>query len=432
MRFVRRWLFGVVVLLACAVAFGPVGAAKAARNASIVMDMRTGKVIYSRNADRRQHPASLTKLMTLYLTFEAIRNGQLRLDQKLRVSRKAARQPPSKLGLRAGQRVTVRHLIRAAAIKSANDAAMVLAEGIAGSEAAFGRLMTQKARAIGMARTTFKNPHGLTRPGHLSTARDMALLGRRLYFDFPSYYNVFGRKKANAAGRTVYTTNRLLRSYAGAEGMKTGYTSAAGYNLIAAAKRGQRRVLAVVLGGTSSGTRNREMRRLLDMGFRKTPKHAREVPPALPGIQVADAPLPPARPGTRATGLAALQTALSSQAVAATAPVRTTDTGTRIAPKRADLPKRRPGARQKFAEGNWTVQLGAFRSEALARASITSAKLAKIPLLASGRPMVETAKARSGKRIYKARVTGLNPATAKAACAQVQKTGHDCLALAPK
>ncbi|MDT8345754.1 MAG: D-alanyl-D-alanine carboxypeptidase family protein, partial [Thermohalobaculum sp.] len=220
------------------------------------MDMRDGRVLHAENADRPQHPASLTKMMTLYLTFEAVEQGQVDLDQSVRVSRNASRQPPSKLYLKEGSRVTIRSLIRAAAIKSANDAAMVLAETIGGSQAGFARLMTDKARALGMTSTTFKNPHGLTAQGHVSTARDMALLARHLYFDFPQYYNVFSKRSDIANGKRVWTTNRLLSSYSGAEGMKTGYTSAAGYNLVGVAARGSERVIAVVLGGRNSRWRN--------------------------------------------------------------------------------------------------------------------------------------------------------------------------------
>ncbi|MEM8597483.1 MAG: D-alanyl-D-alanine carboxypeptidase family protein, partial [Pseudomonadota bacterium] len=213
--------------------------AVAAPYAGIVMDMRSGAIYYAHDIDRRQHPASLTKMMTLYLTFEALQRGQIKLDQRVRVSRHAARQPASKLYLRAGSRVRIRDLIRATAIKSANDAAMVLAEAIGGSQKNFGRMMTQKARALGMKNSTFKNPHGLTQSGHLSTARDMAVLARHLFYDFPQYYNVFGRKTHMAAGKRIRTTNRLLSSYRGAEGMKTGYTRAAGYNLVSVAARGQ-------------------------------------------------------------------------------------------------------------------------------------------------------------------------------------------------
>ena len=314
--------FGVVVAaLAIFASAVSGGSAWAAQQAAIVMDMRNGAVLYADGADRRQHPASLTKMMTLYLTFEAVRDGTLGLDQKLRVSKHAARQPASKLYLKAGQRVPVRDLIRATAIKSANDAAMVLAEGIAGSQRAFGDLMTRRARDLGMANSTFRNPHGLTESGHLTTARDMAILARHLYFDFPQFYNIFGRTSDYAAGKRIWTTNRLLKSYRGADGLKTGYTRAAGYNLAATAQRGDRRVVAILLGGHSSAQRNREVARLLDLGFGKAPESVRRVRPQSPGpALVAEAPLPEARPAVAASGFAALAEALAPAAEAAIPP----------------------------------------------------------------------------------------------------------------
>jgi len=432
----------IVVVLASAA-----GGAAAAPYAAIMMDMRTGAVVEERNADNRQQPASLTKMMTLYLTFEAVRNGQIGLDQKVRVSRNAARQPASKLYLKAGQRVSIRHLIRAAAIKSANDAAMVLAEAIGGSEHAFARLMTEKARALGMTRTTFRNPHGLTAPGHLSTARDMARLARALYFDFPEYYNVFGRRQAHAAGKRVLSTNRLLGTYRGAEGMKTGYTRAAGYNLVATAKRGPRRVVAVIMGGKSSRWRNARMARLLDEAFAKTPLHAAEIPPRRGPVRIATAPLPPDRPTTRATGLGAFGDAFASTAEAAIP-----DPATDRAPLYGERPRPRPGARAiaarppaRGAVGSaastvplpelrpgWAVQVGAFHEQERAVAHLNAIALADLPMLARGSSHISAERTRSGKPIYKVRFIGLDRDDARAACDRVRREGRDCLAIAPR
>ncbi len=250
-------------------------AAYAAPYAAYVIDARSGKVLHQENADTKLHPASLTKMMTLYLVFAEVRAGRMKLDQKITVSRKAAAQPPSKLGLKAGQQIALRYLIRATAVKSANDASMVLAEAISGSQAAFAKRMTQTARAMGMSRTTFKNPHGLTQSGHVSTARDMAILGRRMFYDFPEYYNLFSRRSTNAQVKTVYNTNRrLLAAYEGADGIKTGYTRAAGYNLVASARRGQERVIVSLFGGRTSASRNQKVAELMDLGFRKAPTFA--------------------------------------------------------------------------------------------------------------------------------------------------------------
>jgi len=246
--------------------------AVAAPYAAMVMDARSGEVLHSRNADTRLHPASLTKMMTLYIAFEAVEHGEISLDTKVKISRHAASEPPSKLGLRAGQEIALRYLIRAAAVKSANDAATAIGEALEGSEAAFARRMNRTAKALGMTRTTFKNMHGLTESGHLSTARDMTILGRHMLYDYPEYYNLFSRRSTDAGLRTVSNTNRrLLSAYKGADGIKTGYTRAAGFNLVASAERGSERIIATVFGGRSTATRNKRVAELLDMGFSRAP-----------------------------------------------------------------------------------------------------------------------------------------------------------------
>ncbi|MCB1312304.1 MAG: D-alanyl-D-alanine carboxypeptidase, partial [Sedimentitalea sp.] len=217
----------------------------AAPYAAYVIDARTGEVLHSQNADARLHPASLTKMMTLYIAFEAVENGEISLDTKVKISSHAASEPPSKLGLRAGQTIALRYLIRAAAVKSANDAATAIGEAISGSESAFAKRMTRTARSLGMNNTTFKNANGLTADGHLSSAHDMTILGRHLLYDFPQYYNLFSRTSADAGIKTVPNTNRrLLADYRGADGIKTGYTRAAGFNLVASAERGNERIIA--------------------------------------------------------------------------------------------------------------------------------------------------------------------------------------------
>lgn len=261
--------------------------AAAAPFAAYVMDARTGQPIYRQNSDTRLHPASLTKMMTLYMAFNAIESGRVRLDSKFTVSSKAANEPPSKLGLRAGQQIELRYLIRAAAIKSANDAATTIGEGLAGSEEAFAQQMTQMARAIGMTNSQFRNAHGLTRDGHYSTAHDMSVLGRHLFYDFPQYYNLFSRRSADAGIAQVASTNRrFLDAYNGADGIKTGYTRAAGFNLTASAQRGNKRLIASVFGGTSTAHRNQVMAELLDSSFTRIPDRVREVRPQPPRLLV--------------------------------------------------------------------------------------------------------------------------------------------------
>lgn len=269
-------LCGMVVFTALA-ALHP---ALAAPYAAYVMDARTGETLYSQNAETRLHPASLTKMMTLYITFQEIERGRISLDTMVTVSKNAAGQPPSRLGLKPGQKIAVRYLIRAAAVKSANDAASALGDFIGGNEAKFATRMTKTARALGMKNTTFKNANGLTAPGHLSTAHDMSILGRRLFYDFPQYYNIFSRRSVDAGLAQVASTNRrFLDAYKGADGIKTGYTVAAGFNLVASAERGNKRVIATVFGGSSTAQRNQKVSELLDLGFGKAPERARINPP---------------------------------------------------------------------------------------------------------------------------------------------------------
>ncbi|MCV2871824.1 serine hydrolase [Defluviimonas sp. WL0050] len=272
----------IAVAFALVCVFAPV-LAIAAPYADFVIDARTGEVLHQDNADTRLHPASLTKMMTLYIAFEAIERGEITLDSKVTISKHAASQPPSKLGLRPGQTIALRYLIRAAAIKSANDAATAIGEAIEGSEPAFAKRMNRTAKALGMTRTTFVNANGLTAKGHLSTARDMTTLGRHVFYDFPQYYNLFSRTTADAGvARVAHTNRRFLAAYKGADGIKTGYTAAAGFNLTASAQRGNKRIIATVFGGKSTATRNARVAELMDLGFGKAPNRVAVQKPARP------------------------------------------------------------------------------------------------------------------------------------------------------
>jgi len=279
-QYVQFWLF--LAVIGCATALAPV-VSLAAPYAAMVVDARSGKVLHSRNADTQLHPASLTKMMTLYIAFEAIKHGEISLDSVVTITSKASAEPPSKLGLRTGQRIKLRYLIRAAAVKSANDAATAIGIAISGSEAAFARRMNRTAKALGMTRTHFKNANGLTESGHLSTARDMTTLGRHLFYDHPDYYNLFSRRTADAGMKTVNNTNtRFLNAYRGADGIKTGYTRAAGFNLVASAERGSERIITTVFGGRSTASRNAQVAELMDLGFRRAPTRAAVRRPAIP------------------------------------------------------------------------------------------------------------------------------------------------------
>ena len=239
------------------------------------MEYQSGKIRHAVNAETRNFPASLTKLMTLYLLFEAVDNGKLTLNSKLKISRRSARQPASKLGLVPGQRISVKNAINALIIKSANDVATVVAENLGGTERSFALLMTNKARKIGMSRTTFRNASGLSHRGQKSTARDMATLALKMIKTFPQYYHLFGKRTFVYNGRRYITHNKVLRSFQGAEGMKTGYIRASGYNLITTAQRNGQRLVGVIFGGNTARSRDRQMKKLLNREFSKIAKKKR-------------------------------------------------------------------------------------------------------------------------------------------------------------
>ncbi len=239
----------------------------------IVADARDGKIISSYNSKQIIHPASLTKMMTLYLTFDAIRVGRLKLDQKTVISKNAASEPPSKFWYKPGQRVSIRYLIRASAIRSANDAATALGEAISGSEKKFINDMNKTAKKMGMNSTRFKNAHGLTEMGHYSTAKDMLILARRLMLDFPEYFNIFSRLETSASGKIIRNTNyKFLKQYKGASGIKTGYTNASGHNLAASARQGDKQLIAIIIGTSSSTKRAKKVIELFDNAFKVIPK----------------------------------------------------------------------------------------------------------------------------------------------------------------
>jgi D-alanyl-D-alanine carboxypeptidase len=422
-------------------------AAYAAPYAAMVIDARTGEVLHATNADTRLHPASLTKMMTLYVTFEAIKNGEIGLDTVVTVSNKAAAEPPSKLGLRAGQKIRLRYLIRAAAVKSANDAATAIAEAVAGSEAAFARRMNKTAKALGMTRTTFKNAHGLTEDGHLSTARDMTTLGRHLFYDYNQYYNLFSRRSVDADGKEVRNTNRkFLDAYRGADGIKTGYTQAAGFNLVASAERGDVRVIATVFGGRSTTTRNEKVAELLDLGFKRSPTQVAERPPSLPQyeqpkpkkIRVAAAVVTSPRPQHRPEGLggapidgmvvaevsADLVEDPVEDLVETQVEVTAVDTSIRPEP-RSDEP--RVVTRVSSSGGhNWGIHLGSFGSRSDAEKLLLQTALQDLGTLDGALRKVV---ARGGQ--YQANFVGLTEEHAKRACDRLRARRQDCLPMAP-
>ncbi len=235
--------------------------------AAVTVDARTGKLLFASGADNIRHPASLTKIMTLYIIFQELERGRLTLNSPIKFSARAAGMAPSKLGVRAGGTITVETAIRALVVKSANDVAAAVAENISGSEKAFAQRMTRTARELGMSKTTFLNASGLPNPKQITTARDMATLGLRVMRDFPQYYSYFRTQSFVFAGRTIRGHNRLLGSYEGTDGIKTGYINASGFNLVSSVRRGEKRLVGVVMGGRSGASRDAYMKSMLTKYF---------------------------------------------------------------------------------------------------------------------------------------------------------------------
>ncbi|WP_245557310.1 D-alanyl-D-alanine carboxypeptidase [Kaistia granuli] len=317
--------------------------ASAAPSSSIVVDAKTGKVLYSKEPDALRRPASLTKMMTLYVLFGELEAGRMSLSTRMKVSQFASRQSPTKLGLKPGSTVAVRDAMLGLITRSANDAAVVIAEHISGSEAAFAKRMTQQARSIGMSRTTFRNASGLPNNQQWSTARDMATLGRALQERYPRYYKYFATKSFVYNGREIRGHNRLLGRVQGVDGIKTGYTNASGFNLVSSVKRNNRALVATVIGGASGAARDKQMANLLEKylpvayaGPAKGSVFARnqKAPVIDDEIEVAEAaPAPAPVPAARPQRAAAAQS-VASLIEAAPAPV----------PARAPAPQPAPVA----------------------------------------------------------------------------------------
>ena len=263
----RGRLAGTAVLILCLVAGGAAKARADSREAALVVDANSGRVLHASNADARRYPASLTKLMTLYLVFEQMEAGRLKETTPIAISSQAASVPPSKLDLDPGESIQLGAAIRALVTKSANDVAVAIAEHISGSEAAFARAMTAKARQLGMRATVFRNAHGLPDPEQVTTARDIVTLSLALYDHFPRHARIFATRQFNYAGASYRNHNTMLGSFEGMEGIKTGYTRASGFNLASSVRRDGRHVVAVVMGGRTAAARNAEMRKLLTRGL---------------------------------------------------------------------------------------------------------------------------------------------------------------------
>ena len=241
-----------------------------AKYASFIINENTKRIYHNANADTRNYPASLTKIMTLYLVFDALKSKKISMNSKFKVSKRATRQPPSKLNLSAGSNITVKNAILALVTKSANDVATVIAENLGKSERNFARLMTRKAKKLGMTRTTFRNASGLPNRGQLSTARDMATLGIAIRKNHPKFFKLFKTKSFIYKGVKYTNHNNLLGSYSGTDGIKTGYTNASGFNLVASVERNGQRIIGVVFGGKKARSRDKHMVTLLNKYFKTT------------------------------------------------------------------------------------------------------------------------------------------------------------------
>ncbi len=328
-----RWLAqrvaAAIALTLTVSALGPAEAAEP-RSASLVIDANTGAVLHNKSGDETVYPASLTKMMTLYMTFELIELGRLNYASKIRMTEEGAAAAPSKLDLEPGEELTVLDAIKALVTKSANDVAIALAQNIGGTEANFARLMTRKARELGMPNTTFRNASGLPDPGQTTTARDMVTLGLRLQDDFPRHYRLFSTRTFSFNGKTYRNHNTLLARYKGTDGIKTGYTRASGFNLVSSVRRDGKHVVAAVFGGDSARERNTKMQSLLSSGLAKASRQVTRKP-----ALVARAPQPARAKPQRQVAEAAPPTEPPPTSPASPRSVRERDTAIAVAKVRA-------------------------------------------------------------------------------------------------
>jgi D-alanyl-D-alanine carboxypeptidase len=410
---------------------GAAAAPALAKYASIVVDAESGLVLHETNADTRNYPASLTKMMTLYLLFEALQQGDLSLSDKLTVSARAAKQQPSKLGLKTGATLTVDNAIRALVTKSANDVAVVVAEAIGGTEWSFAKLMTSKAKALGMSRTNFHNASGLPDSRQLSTARDMATLSLALIEDFPQYYHYFSLGSFTYKGKTYANHNKLLTAYNGVDGIKTGYTKASGYNIAVAAVRDDRRLVAVVFGGKTAGVRNRHASDLLDQAFATVEEldlpdppaviEAKATPAAPPEKPIASVSLPVTLPEQGSGGSDVAAVALPPPAPPIPAPAL---------PDNSQVATLGTVANDASPLGLWAIQVGAFSRYANAeKAAVAAGGQARQPLAGAAIQVMEV---RSDQGLlYRARLGNLSEDDAREACRLLTKQNTACLVIQP-
>ena len=416
----------VVAVLALVMVVWPMGSADASRKAhshgggrqpltSIVIDAETGTVVSESNADLQHYPASLTKMMTLYLIFEALDKGRIQLDMRLPVSEHAANQSPTKLGLVAGDSIAVRDVVLGLVTRSANDAAVVAAEWLGGSEEIFAERMTAKAHALGMSRTVFHNASGLPDTDQITTARDLSKLARALYRDFPGMYPFFATREFIFRGQVIANHNHLMDHFDGMDGIKTGYIRTSGFNLAASAVRNGRRLIGVVMGGDSAHSRDLKMAELLNAGFSRSG-------PDTGGTLTASASPPEAQSFSAGAGAFESQSfgARAKRVLRHLSPIGTAEA--------APVPK---VARASEAEtGRWSIQVGAFAQQGAAEKAARGA-LAALPSAKGHAASVVPPGASDKDRYYRARIQSFSEKDAERACHLLHKKHRDCSLIAP-
>lgn len=365
--------------------------------ADIVIDADSGQVFHAAAADTRNYPASLTKMMTLYLLFDALDRGKVGLDQSFTVSAHAAAQAPSRLGLAAGDTITVRDIIPIIVTKSANDMAVAVAENLAGSESRFAQMMTAQAHKLGMSQTTFRNASGLPIAGQMTTARDMARLAQALIHDHARYYPYFKTQSYTYNGIEMANHNHLMARYPGMDGLKTGYIAASGFNLVGSAVRGGRRLIAVVMGGETAVARDDRMAELLDTVFDDDPPPLALAPVLQPG-----APRAPSQKARRPAPAPESSAPLPSVAAPASTSISVT----------------------------WSIQIGAYAARSAGEQAIATIRQSLGDGYAQAVPVLLPV-GTSGGTLFRARLTGLDEAAARAACAHLSHLGRSCLPIPP-
>ena len=409
------WLF-MVAFIALAGVSVP---AHAAKYAAIVIEEDSGRVLFARNADKLRYPASLTKIMTLYLLFEDISAGRLTLKSRIPVSKVAAGRSPSKLYLKPGQSISAEQAIYALVTKSANDVATAVAEKLAGTERAFAKRMTRKARALGMSRTTFRNASGLPHSKQRSTARDMARLAIAMRRDFPQYFKYFSTKSFNWKGRKFGNHNKLLSKFDGTDGIKTGYINASGFNLVATVTRNNVRLIGVVFGGKTSRSRDAHMMDILERQFKRIkPAQARQQLAALPTKLPTSAPtrvsdLPETIPQPKRITVKRLADTMVADDTAEFLDTVTTTASLKMSPDDQTL---------------WSVQIGNFAQRVNAhKAAIRARRMADTVLGMT--PAHLTLVTRGEMPLWRVRFNDLDEGQARSACAALFARGSPCIAL---